>query len=290
MKNLYIEKINRTADYIKNNLDKKINLSEISSAAEVPPEHINQFFLAFSGESLYDTMVRLRIERAALELSNNPKMKIKDAAKTAGCEEASEFSSLFKERFSVSPSAWRKGETEYHYPLFKKKSGSGTPPEALNTEIKTLQGFSVAFIKHTGIYAGDTSLFIYLYNKLTSWTASQGLLEPEHENVVIYQDPAEITADKRSKISLGIIVPDATETGGDIGKIKIPGGSYLVCRYNLHENEYTDAWMEVFNRWLPEYSAFPARGRRFEQYPANVNNSDKYSSIADLCIPVKSND
>jgi DNA gyrase inhibitor GyrI/AraC-like DNA-binding protein len=286
---LYTEKVNRAADYIKNNLDKKITLSEISSAAEVPPDHINQFFLAFTGESIYEALIRMRIERAALELSNNPKMKIKDAAETAGCKESSEFSSLFKGRFSVSPSAWRKGETKFHYPPLKKKPDSVSSPEALSTVVKTLQGFSVAFIKHTGIYAGDTSLFIYLYNKLTSWAASQGLLEPEYENIVVYQEPPEISADRRSRISLGITVPDATETGGDIGKIKIPGGSYLICRYNLHENEYTAAWMEVFNRWLPEHNAFPAGGCRFEQYPADVNNNDKYSSIADLCIPVKSN-
>jgi AraC family transcriptional regulator len=286
---LYIEKVNSVIDYIKNNLDQNLTLNDIAKTAGLSKFHIHRTFHAFTGESLYEMIVKLRIEKAAERLLTEPSATIVGIAGDAGFENSADFSAAFKKRFDISPSAWRKKKnksktTDTDSPLIKQPEEAG--PEALSTEIKKLNGLSIAYIKHNEVYAGDSSLFIYLYNKLTAWAASEDLLKPECENIVVYHDPIEITDDDRLKISLGISVPENTKTAGDIEKMKLQGGDYLVCRYRLRDEEYGEAWQQVYRQHLPELGLQPADGQSFELYPNKVENPDKYSTIVDICVPV----
>ena len=194
----------------------------------------------------------------------------------------------------MPPSAWRKlkggsvsAEPANNYSLIKSGEERPDSVKPVSTEIKKLEGFSIAYIRHTGAYAGDSALFIYLYNKLTAWAASEGLLSPDRQNIVVYHDPVKITEDPRKKISLGISVPEETKTGGDIGKMKLQGGEYLVCRYSLRDEQYNEAWNRLYRYSLPKHNLQPADGFPFELYPPNVKSDDKYSSIVDICVPVK---
>ena len=123
-----------------------------------------------------------------------------------------------------------------------------------------LEDFSIAYIRHSGAYSGDSSLFIYLYNKLTAWAASRDLLGPQQKNIVVYHDPVKITEESRSKISIGLSVPRDMETSRDIGKMNFNGGLYLICRFSLRDEDYRDAWNQVYRHWLPSYSLIPSEG------------------------------
>ncbi|MBI9107342.1 MAG: AraC family transcriptional regulator [Spirochaetales bacterium] len=291
---IYIEKINSTIDFIRNNLGRKLSLEEISDAAGLSKFHFHRIFHAFTDESLYETIVRLSIEKAAETLLTDSSVSIANLALASGFEDATGFSAAFKKRFSISPSGWRKnknktghqGELEAAYPAIRPGKKVDGEVKALSFEIRKLDGFSIAFIRHTGAYAGDSSLFIYLYNKLTSWAASKNLLTPECENIVVYNDPTEITDDNRLRISLGISVPETTKTGGDFDKMQLQGGEYLVCRYRLRDDQYGTAWNQVYRYWLPKLGLLPADGHCFELYPNKIDNPDKYSSIVDICVPV----
>lgn len=294
MNSYYVESINKAVDYIKNNLDKKINLREVSEAADISRFHFHRIFEAYTEESVFDTVIRLRIERAAVLLLDNTKTTISELAKTSGFKNQATFSIAFKERYSISPSVWRKeksrkniqAEAERGHSLIKSEEDSLNWVKPLSTDIKKLEGFSIAYIRHTGAYAGDSALFIYLYNKLTTWAASEGLLSPERHNIVVYHDPVKITEDSRKKISLGISVPEETKTAVDIGKMKLQGGDYFISRYSLRDEEYNEAWNRLYRYSLPENNLQPADGFCFELYPTDVKSNEKYSSVVDICVPV----
>jgi len=292
---IYIEKINSTIDYIERNLDQKLSLDEISAEAGLSKYHFHRIFHAFTGESLYGTIIRLRVEKAAARLITDSSVTITELAHSSGFTDSAGFSRAFKKRFLVSPSSWRKEKSKINhaekndseYPLLKTPKEAGDEIEILSTVKKKLDGFSIAYIRHTGAYAGDSSLFIYLYNKLTAWAASENLLTPECENIVVYHDPIEITDDDRLKISLGISVPESTPTSGDIGKMQLQGGDYLICRYRLRDDQYGAAWQQVYRHRLPSLGLQPSDGYCFELYPNEVENPDRYSQIVDICVPVK---
>lgn len=289
--NIYIEKVYAAVDYIREHPDQKISLDKISDIAGLSKYHLHRIFHAFTGESLYEAVIRISLESAAGKLLDSPSMKISAIAESFGFEDSASFSKAFKERFAISPSAWRKNPDRTGvgpaYPAIRSINKDNNLPDAILTETRKLNGFSIAYVRHSEAYAGDSSLFIYLYNKLTAWAASESVLTPECENIVVYHDPLEITDDTRLKISLGISVPESTETGGDIGKMKLQGGDYLVCRYKLRDDQYGKAWNEVYRKHLPELGLQPTDGYCFELYPNKVENPDKYSTIVDICVPVE---
>ena len=201
---------------------------------------------------------------------------------------------LFKNRFSTSPSAWRKeiGNNNIkrsftEYSLFKESEKTENKARAISSRIENVESFSMAFVNHPGAYAGDTALFMYLYNKLSIWAGSKDLLGSEYKNIVLYHEPAVISDEMKLKISLGVSVPENTKTDGDIGILNISGGTYLICRYQLQEEDYDSAWSDVYRTWLPHHNLTPVEGHCFEMYPSSEKSDDKQSSVVDICVPVK---
>ena len=292
MDDFYIEGIKKAVDYLEQNLNKKISLSGLSRVAGISKFHFHKVFRAYTGESVYDTIIRLRLENAAGLLLSSSK-PVGEIARLSGFSDTENFSREFKTRFSLSPSAWRtagkKGDPQIripHYPLIQPDT-SDDKPKLVSSVVKKVNGFSIAYIRHTGAYSGDSALIIYLYNKLTAWAASKNLLSPEQQNVVIYHDPVHLTEESRVKISLGISVPEETKTGGDIGKMRLLGGDYLICRYNLRDEEYTGAWAQVYRKHLSEQNLKPADGFSFELYPTDTKSDDRHSAIVDIYVPVE---
>ena len=289
---IYIEKINDTIRYIRENLDRQLSPEDISKVSGFSRFHVHRIFRVFTGETLYEAILRLKIEKAAQTLTGKPSVTVGKLAALCGFESATEFSTEFRKRFSMSPSMWKKLGPEAATEA-SALTGAAAPEsteeesvEPVSSEVKTIEDIPVAYIKHSRVYAGDTSLFIYLYNKLAAWAASEDLLIPENQNIVVYHEPTEITRDDRSRISLGLSVHKKIRTGGDIGSTTLPGGEYLICRFELKEHQFQAAWDRIYRRILPDLGLEPDDGVGFELYP-NDSGSDRYSSIVDLCIPVR---
>lgn len=288
MNNYYEESLNKAVNYIKDNLDGKIRLADIAESAGISIYHFSRIFRNYTGNSIYEAVIRFRVERAAEILSTNSSVTISEIANSAGFSSLAEFRKAFKQRYSVSPSVWRNtNREEESCTLIIPEKHTEEMIEPVSTSIKKLKGFSIAYIKHAEAYAGDTALFIYLYNKLTSWAASMDLLGPERQNIVVYHDPVNITKDPKTKISLGLSVPEDTAVNSEIGKMKLRGGEYLISRFCLKDDEYAKAWKHVDRNVLPELKLLPADGFCFELYPNDVKSIDKYKNIVDICMPVQ---
>ncbi len=287
MNAFYTERIRAAFEYIRNNLDKKLSLKSVSEATDLPRLHLQRMFYFLTGENIVEAAERLKLERAAEILVSEPGATISELAVLSGYQSKKEFSRAFKSRFSFSPTAWRNGKMKIPVDEPGVVSNKEYIVNLLNAEVNTIDDFYIAYLKYAGAYAGDTALFIYLYNKLTAWAASRDLLAPECENIVVYHDPVSIVPNPRQKISLGISVPEDTKGGRDIGKMKIRGGNYLVCRYNIGEDEDTEAWKHTYRAILPEMNLVPENAPAFELYPAAVKSPDRHKNIVDIYIPVK---
>ncbi|GEM_PF-2187764 len=62
--NEYIFRINRTFDYIENNIDKPITLEELASVANFSKFHFSRIFQSIIGETPFQFIVRVRLEKA----------------------------------------------------------------------------------------------------------------------------------------------------------------------------------------------------------------------------------
>ncbi len=83
-------------------------------------------------------------------------------------------------------------------------------------EVKEVPAFTLAYVRHTGPYAGDSELFGRLFGRIMSWAGARGLLGPESRVVSVYHDDPGLTEPDKLRVSVGVSVPDDTPVDGEM--------------------------------------------------------------------------
>jgi AraC family transcriptional regulator len=144
-----------------------------------------------------------------------------------------------------------------------------TPTKKLDYTVRVdeQQEKTVAYVRHTGPYAGNEELFHGLFSRLLKWAVPRQLFEAgKTEMLTIYHDSPEITEEEKLRISVCITVPPDTEVSGEIGKTAIPAGRYAVGEFLISADEYGAAWNSLFAGWLPESGYQCGEGPCYEVY------------------------
>jgi len=191
--------------------------------------HFHRIFTAVTGESLYQFILRLRVERAATQLCQNFDVPVSQIALDLGFSSASTFARAFQAQFGVSASDFRKkckadsklwkdpqGANAY---LVQNVESSATRKKIMNAmphvrptllEVRSLPATTVAYVRHIGPYAGDNELFTRLFGQVYAWAGPRGFLQRlGTEMLCVYHDNPEITEDDKLRLSVCITVPGA---------------------------------------------------------------------------------
>ncbi|MEI5993614.1 helix-turn-helix domain-containing protein [Candidatus Enterococcus mansonii] len=104
----YIRLINKTEDYIEQNLKESLSLKKLAEHAKLSEFHFHRIFKRYSTETINEFVTRVKIERAAIFLCVSPKISITTVAMEYGYGDSSSFSRTFKKHFGVSPIKYRK--------------------------------------------------------------------------------------------------------------------------------------------------------------------------------------
>jgi len=91
----YIVRINRVIDYIDMNITKKLSLAELAAVDCFSLYHFHRIFSAMVGETLYSFIKRLRLEKAAALLLQNPRKSVTEIALECGFSSSSAFARSF---------------------------------------------------------------------------------------------------------------------------------------------------------------------------------------------------
>jgi len=303
--NEYKSRINQCFDYIEKNIEKPFGLEELAQVANFSKFHFHRIFHAMVGETPFQFILRIRLERAASFLISNPQENITDIAIRFGFTDISIFSRNFKTYFKKSATQYRKEKNEksnlsqieskkeqsenkaimYFCPSSKTIKWRTNMKLNQSMEVKELPKMNVAYIRHTGPYKGDVGLFERLWNKLFSWAGPRGLVGgPDFKSLVIYHDDPNITQEDKLRMSICITVPTDTKVDGDVGKMEIEGGKYAVARFVLSGDEFQQAWEWVYGEWLPNSGYQPDDRACFEMYTEEPQNG-KFP--VEICVPVK---
>jgi len=314
----YTSRINRVIDYIEQNIDEELKLETLAKIANFSQFHFHRIFGAMMGETLNHFIQRIRIEKAAMQLINNPQKSITEIAFDCGFSSSATFARAFKDAFFVSASEWRRfwnqeesknGKTNRNNHQLQSKFGKEFKPSSyyissdITTQNRRINMFNkdqvqikveqipemhVAYVRHIGPYKGDAELFERLNQKLMKWAVPRGLLQfPETKVLNVYHDDPEITEENKLRTSVCITVPKDTVVDGEIGKMTIAGGKFAVARFELATDEFQQAWNIVFGDWLPESGYQPDDRLSFEVCHNDPREHPEHKCIVDICVPVK---
>lgn len=301
----YVSRINRTFDYIESNLEKPMTLEELAGVANFSKFHFNRIFHSIVGETPFQFILRIRIEKAAMLMLTNKHESISEIAYKCGFSDISIFSRNFRNYFHMSASQYRikKGKnsnlsqadsnthqdeerpTQYFCPELRTIKWRTKMKLNKSVEVKDLPKMTLAYIRHIGPYQGDDQLFERIWNKLFSWAGPRGLIGGEDfKSLVIYHDDPNVTLGDKLRMSVCITVPPETRVEGEIGKMEIEAAKYVIARFELTAQDFQQAWDWVFGQWFPTSGYQPDDKPCFEKYPEEPKDG---KFVVDICVPVK---
>jgi AraC family transcriptional regulator len=301
----YISRINKTFDYIELHLEKPMTLEELATVANFSKFHFNRIFQSIVGETPFQFILRVRIEKAATLIVTNTNESISEIAYKCGFSDVSIFSRNFKNYFQISASQYRAKKshisnlsqqnsnshqrderpTQYFCPQLKTIKWRTNMKLNKSVEVKELPKMTVAYIRHIGPYKGDDKLFERIWNKLFSWAGSRGLIGgKDFKSLVIYHDDPNVTIEDKLRMSVCITVPTETKVNGEIGKMEIETARYVIARFELTAQDFQQAWDWVYGQWFPTSGYQPDDKPCFEMYPEEPKDG---KFIVDICVPVK---
>lgn len=287
----YKARINRVMDYIEMHLEKEFNLEELAQAACFSKYHFHRIFHSLAGETLFSFIQRLRLEKAAGLLAANHDTPVTTIALDCGFSSSSAFARAFKGQFGITAGQWRKTRQTIYSRRKDKLIRQEDHPSSLlqgRVRIRDMAPLTLAYIRYTGPYEGDSKLFETLYKKLYQWACPRGLVSEKTMNLTVYHDHIDVTDHDKLRISVSITVPPGTEVGGEIGKMVLPGGRYACARFHLGSSDYYDAWQWMFSDWLPKSGYQPGDGPGYEYLPFIQDEAGTAGKLTvDICVPVK---
>lgn len=105
---LYIRLVNKTEDYIEQNLSDSIALCDLAKNVHLSEFHFHRIFKQYSSETVKEFVTRVKLERAAIFLCVTSSLSLTEIALNYGYNDGSTFSRAFKKHFGSSPSIYRK--------------------------------------------------------------------------------------------------------------------------------------------------------------------------------------
>ena len=237
-----------------------------------------------------------------------PDRPVIDVALDAGFQSPAAFARAFKERFGMSATEWRAAEESKNGKDLRKacnvasglemyfEDGAWAPKwrfhmpatnDDINVEVRELPERTVAYLRHTGPYQGNTELFGRLFGQLAQWAGPRGLLGPGAQFLSLYFDDPNVTDPDKLQILCGCVVPDGTDVDGAIGRTTVAGGTYGVGHFELTADGYGAAWQAMYGVWLPNSGYEPDDRPAVELYLNDPGAHPENKHIVEICVPVK---
>jgi AraC family transcriptional regulator len=314
-----LRRIHRVQDFIETHLAEDLTLEAIAKSAGFSPFHFHRLYSAITGESLYQFILRLRLERAANYLGIHPDRSVTEIAFACGFSSSATFARAFRAEYGVSATQYRSlkvGTARTDRITLKRKNrktlskmGKASNVElrhndfvdtalvstrshtmsvaAKHVVVEELDAFTVAYVRHVGPYAGDAALFERLFAKLSAWAGPRGLLGPNTKSLCIYHDNPEITESAKLRVSCCVSVPAGTKAEGEVGIMTIPSGKYARAHFELGAQDFGGAWDWFMGEWMPQSGYKPADGVCYEQCHQDPSNHPEGKFVVDLVEPVE---
>jgi AraC family transcriptional regulator len=267
----YGRRIARVAAHIEAHLDGDLSLETLAGVACFSPYHFHRIYRSITGETVTDTIRRLRLNRAAAELATSA--AVERVARRAGYGSVEAFSRAFAAGYGKPPGVFRAHQ------LAHSRNGD----ETMDVTIKTFDEAHVAILPHRGEYNAIGSTF----DRLAAWAGPRGLLNPSTRSFgVFYDDPDTVPmAELRSDACFE--VPAGTPVADGVALKTIPAGRAASV---VHKGPYTDlhrVYRALYRDWLPHSGEEAADRPPFEQYLNNPREHPPSEWLTEVFLPLK---
>jgi AraC family transcriptional regulator len=285
-------------NYISRNLRIDLPLEDIAKEAAFSMFHFHRIFRAVVGETVSEFTWRLRLEAAANRLRSGARDSVTAIALDCGFSSSQNFARAFRQRFDMSPSAYRNSKTgntagkggnvlAMQVRYFSDEDVMNLPTNTrnieMNADIKNMPDLHVAYVRILGPYGKETSQ--QAFGELMQWAGPNGHIG-SGPMLGMYWDNPDVTPPDKCRTDACLVVPAGTVPTGQVGLQTIAGGQYAVCHFDIKDGEFQKAWEEAF-AWLVQSGRECDDKPCFELYHNNGFDDPEGRWRFDICIPLK---
>lgn len=256
----YIEFIQKTIDYIEDNIFNKITVQELAKIAGFSTYHYYKVFNSFVGIPVMEYVTRRKLQYAVYELSNGK--RILDIALNYGFETNAGFTKAFKKCFGYAPNYYRlHAPKSYPQKINLKKikenktGGVIMEPRIINREDFKIVGYEFKTTLRNNAHSRDIPAF---WDECNIEGKEKKLYDtqkpPRHGEYGICVN-TNIDTDEFSYI-LGVEVDNFDYAEEEMYKLEVPNATYAVFTTPaVVEDDFVKSiqgtWKYILEEWFP---------------------------------------
>ncbi|RPE81930.1 AraC family transcriptional regulator [Vulcaniibacterium tengchongense] len=276
----YAARVDKVVAYMAERLEHPVTLPQLAAVGHFSPFHFHRIYRGLMGETVADTLRRMRLHRAAVELLHGS-APLGGIARRCGYGSAAAFNRAFALAYGVPP-----GE-------FRRRKGLGVPALPVHrvrdreemrmyeVRIEQRAPVAVAALAHRGPYHAIGAAF----GKLGAWAAGRGV--PEGRSFGLYYDDPESVAPAELRAEACVEVAADVPLDGGVRRLEIAGGRYAVL---VHVGPYAELdrpYKWLFGEWLPDSGEEAADAPVVEEYLNDCRMLPPSQWRTAICLPLR---
>jgi AraC family transcriptional regulator len=266
----YALRVQRVVDYLAEHLDEVLDLATLARVAHLSPYHFHRIYRGLLGETINDTVRRLRLRRSAIDLLDRD-LSIERTAHRAGYASQAAFTRAFRAEYGEPPARYRSARRV-------TELSQEADSTMYRLETITLPKLRVAAIEHRG----DYQLTGRCFERLMAVAATTGLLTRETRTIGIYHDDPESVPQERLRSTACITVSGDWVPSGELAEAHVEGGRYARIVHRGPYIELRTAYDWLYRSWLPTSGEEPRNLPCLEEYlndPRQVPAKDLETAV-----------
>jgi AraC family transcriptional regulator len=273
----YQDRLDRVIDYIYDHLDEDIDLQHLADIACLSPYHWHRVYRGIKGESIKQTVKRLRLHRAAGQLMNTS-MPITEIAARSGYSAVSAFTRAFAEVYQMPPAKYRErgiAQTNQHV---TNGENDMYDVRIIEVPIRVLVG-----LFHEGSYHEIGKAF----ERLAIYAAQHGIDGSNSRMNGIYFDDPDIVPTNQLNSFAGWVEPSPTEVEPPFERVEFNGGRFAVLSFTGPYSELNRAYRWFYGPWLEQADVDLRDVPCMEEYLNDPRSVPPHQLRTDIYLPIQ---
>ena len=276
----YQRHLDAVTDYIYAHLDDDLSLETLAHVSGFSRYHWHRIYRAVRGETVAQTVRRLRLERAAAMLTETS-WPVERIAWKAGFTGTEVFSRAFLRAYRTTPSRFRIGGRPASIDSPVTSCGSGSTSSVSQdpgwaVRVETRRGYRLAVSEHRGSYMDIGRAFSRVRDRVGSGSLM----------VAIYEDDPDAVPPADLRSAAGTVVDPGTKIPHDLTERMVPAGRYAIMRYIGPYSSMHDAYRWLYGRWLPSSGEEPRDHPIVEEYLTDPATTPPVHAVTDILLPL----
>lgn len=274
----YAARIEKVVAHLADRLDQPLTLEQLAEVGHFSPYHFHRIYRGLMGETVNDTMRRMRLHRAAVELLQGERT-LESIARRHGYGSAAAFNRAFGQGYGMPPGEFRRRGSISTFTATARTDHED--PHMYDVTIEQRPARTVAALRHHGAYHEIGEAF----GKLGAWAAGHGL--GRGCGLGLYYDDPESKPAAELVSDACIEVPDDFAVDPPLRRATVAGGRHAVLVHTGPYAELERPYRWLFGEWLPASGEEPADAPVVEEYlndPQSLPPSEWRTAI---CVPLR---